>query len=988
MLTKKFRLLFLSCFALLLASCSDELPSRGGNVASDSYAGGLKEITLPDGMDDFHYSDFTLVLSSATGEQVKRIGKHTRTGGVSKLVLNEGLKAGEYRMLYLSADTIPDEASDDYGLGCRISIDSSETGVKVLDTYDSDMRLYGKGSLTDPYVISSACHLTRLRDVANDQISNEMLTDSTYFRQFADIDLTMPSIHAHKLNGWLPIGSQNTCPFRGIYDGNKHKISGLWISREESCGAGLFGHAEAATLRNIVMEDASIEGNFAAGSILGAAVTSGNRQALTTILNCTTTGGSVTARKGSVAIGGLVGLVDKDAKILIDSCANNGTEVKGSYGVGGIVGTGALFSRTVIRGCKNLATVSSDFTGCGGIAGTCDSLYVMSCENHGKITGSASFTSSDKENEGLGTGGIAGGSGRSYFYTCHNYGDVTGYKGVAGIIGSTCASAKQGYFNNVMMKSCGNEGAITGQTSVGGICGEAQFGCYSVYNTGTITALSSDAIAGGIVGNTSVSVVQNAVNSGKVEIANAECVGGIVGKTTWGTLMLCQNNGDINTTAKYVGGIVALAGSQTVINYCGNSGNIVSNGKGYVGGIVGEVGDPRKWSVMNTINCVIGGVECVLGVVGSTIALTTPQFLRERQILQFVLRIENWSKIHKVAHGIEMAADILALAYDWSMKFYELAEYVGHKSKEMMQAEISQQASEIDEQNTAKVKALRRSAIDKVVLFSGLDAAAISEYINNVEKVAETFESSDENIEAFVFNLNNERETRAKEVQKFKKVEAIIHTVVGCAALVVSTGAFVASSLLLPGSSLAVGLAVTAGVSTVVGGVNAIAENCDDYQANVVSVTQCVNMGKISADAADAVGGIAGHLQQFSFVGDCLNTGQYAGAKACGGGIAGRSDSKSEHWCCLSVGDKWADPFCKYSHMTTYTDVYYLHEAYTSVTASGATNYLKFHMLCRDMYYSWRWDLNKDKSTWGLTNKEGYFPVPKNSKMETSCYKN
>ena len=58
MLTKKFRLLFLSCFALLLASCSDELPSRGGNVASDSYAGGLKEITLPDGMDDFHYSDF------------------------------------------------------------------------------------------------------------------------------------------------------------------------------------------------------------------------------------------------------------------------------------------------------------------------------------------------------------------------------------------------------------------------------------------------------------------------------------------------------------------------------------------------------------------------------------------------------------------------------------------------------------------------------------------------------------------------------------------------------------------------------------------------------------------------------------------------------------------------------------------------------------------------------------------------------------------
>lgn len=986
-MAKKFVLLTIACLAIF-CSCSDELPTREDNVANDSYAGTLKEITLTDGMGDFHHSYFMLVLSSATGEQVTRIGTHTRTGGVSKLVLNNGLKAGEYRMLYLSTDTASNVPSDDYGLGCRISINSTATEAKVIDTYDSVMCLYGKGSKLDPYVISSATHLTRLRDVTNDQISNDMLTDSTYFRQYADIDLSMPSIRAHKLNGWLPIGSQNICPFRGIYDGDKHKISGLWISRDESCGAGLFGHAEAATLRNIVMEDASIEGNFAAGSILGAAVTSGNRQALTTILNCTTTGGSVTARKGSVAIGGLVGLVDKDAKILIDSCANNGTEVKGSYGVGGIVGTGALFSRTVVRGCNNLAPVSSDFTGCGGIAGTCDSLYVMSCENRGKITGSASFSSSDTENEGLGTGGIAGGAGRSYFYTCHNYGDVTGYKGVAGIIGSTCASAKQGYFNNVMMKSCGNEGAITGQTSVAGICGEAQFGCYSVYNTGKITALSADAIAGGIVGNTSVSVVQNAVNSGTVEVAKAECVGGIVGKTTWGTLMLCQNNGDINTTAKYVGGIVALAGSQTVINYCGNLGNIVGNGKGYVGGIVGEVGDPRKWSVMNTINCVIGGVECVLGVIGPTLAVTSPEFIREREALQFVLRIENWNKIHKVAHGIEMAVDILTLAYDWAYKFYELAEYVGHKSHDILKAEISQQASEIDEQNTAKINALRKSAADKVVLFTGLDAATASDYIANVENVANTFESSDENIEAFVFNLNNERETRAKEVQKYKKVVAIVHTVVGCVALAVSTATFVASCFVLPGSQAAIGLAVAGGISTVVGGANAIAENCDDYQANVVSVTQCVNMGKISADAADAVGGIAGHLQQFSFVGDCLNTGQYAGAKACGGGMAGRSDSKSEHWCCLSVGDKWADPFCKTSHMTSYTDVYYLHEAYTSETAAGATNYLKLHMLCRDMYYSWRWDLNKDKSTWGLTNKEGYFPVPKNSKMETSCYKN
>ena len=110
----------------------------GENVGSDVYGGRLKEIVLPNGMDGFRQSSFVLVMRSGTGSVVKRSGTHTRIDGVSKLTLNEGLKAGDYRLMYL-ADS--EEESDDgtgYGLGCRIRVSSNETTAEIIDNYNSD----------------------------------------------------------------------------------------------------------------------------------------------------------------------------------------------------------------------------------------------------------------------------------------------------------------------------------------------------------------------------------------------------------------------------------------------------------------------------------------------------------------------------------------------------------------------------------------------------------------------------------------------------------------------------------------------------------------------------------------------------------------------------------------------------------------------------------------------------------------------------------
>ena len=991
MLPKRFGLLLITCYALLLASCSDDVLDTDNPEVEDGYVGALKAITLAEGMEEFRQPEFKLVLATESGDKITRTGKHSHIGGESHLALNEGLKSGTYRLLYLSYPKIDEETGQtvwrEYGLGCRIEIDRSELTAVVCDTYNPTFKMYGSGTADDPFIVSSSDNLERLRKIANDFMNNRNLTDSTHFKQTADIDMEVSSFYSDKQYGWMPIGSQNTCPFRGIYDGGGHAITGLQISRTSSGGVGLFGYADAATFCNIKMKDATIEGNFATGTLLGAAVTKGSRRSNTMLINCTTEGGYVKAGAGSAAIGGIVGLVDQGAEMHIDSCFNKGTKVNGSYGVGGILGAGALLSRTKIQSCDNIADVTSDFTGCGGIAGSCDSLYVMNSNNHGKVTGSSAYSTADTENSGMGTGGIAGGAGRSYFYTCRNYGEVSGHTGVGGILGSTCSSRELQYFNNAMFRSCGNEAAVSGITSVGGICGEAQFGCYAVYNTGEISLLqsSADAVIGGIVGNTSVSVVHNAVNAGKVKASEAECVGGVVGKTTWGNLIASQNLSEITATAKYVGGIVARAGSQTVINYCSNYYRIFNYGKGYTGGIVGEVGDPREWTTMNTINCIIGGIECVLGVVGPTLTMTGKDFLKESDLLGFLAKSEKWHSFHKVAHVVELAFDISTLAYDWSAKLWGIQYYFTPEELKARNAQFEQEAEKIDAEVRGKISSLRSIAAPDVVMYSGLNTQTSINFMNNVETLVKSIEADNDKSFDINCNMNAERESRMESVESFKETTEIVHKAIGGACLVVSTAAFVVSLAVAPGSQPAFIAAMVGGLSTFIGGANAIVENVDDYQSNMVSITQCANFSIVQADEADYVGGIVGSLEDFGYLANSLNTGALSGSNKDSAGIAGYCGSKSELVCNLNVGSNWERPINSNAGLIVeYVDNVYIYGLcnYQDVMSSSDINPRTLDTISLKSQYSENWDFDSDKSVWKLTEKRGYFPIPYRSSME------
>lgn len=974
--------LYSLCAIIAFACQDDHEPENTPPEGGDTFVGTQHVITLRDETEDFRYSDFTCTMSTEDGTIITRTGEHIRLEGKSILTLDTGLRKGIYRLLYLTAPILPETSTDttwvEYGLGCRVEISETDT-ARVLDLYSKAMKLCGSGTEEDPFIISSSDHLKRIRNVANDQVKNNLLFPHTHFLQTADIDMDKASWDSDHDFGWLAIGNLPNNPFRGIYDGNGHTIRNLWAKRKNSTGIALFGYTEKAILKNIRMENPQMEGNFAVAALVGGAVSAGDHRDQTSLFNCTTQGGSITAGTGSVGAGGLVGEVDTYGMILLDSCVNVSTPVSGAYGIGGLLGVGSLYSQSYLQRCENHAAVTSDYTGAGGLVGSVDSLFVLGCLNTGDITGARAYNTTDESQGGFGTGGIAGGTGMSFIYASTNQGNISGHTGVGGIIGSTRLGSDELLFNNTLVKSCSNTGSIDGESAVGGICGEAQFGCYAVYNTGEVTAHAQHAYIGGIAGNTSIAVVHNALNTGKVSALSSESAGGVVGKATWGAIFATQNFGDMEVDANYAGGIIGLAGNYTMINYCCNTGFLQNNGKGPTGGLVGEIGDPKEWTAMNIVGCVLGSVECVLGVLGPVIAVTGETLAKATSAVG-----KAFKEVIHVLHIAETTVDWGLMATDKILLRVGIAEMLTEKETELLRASLNANVSEIDSSVKSEMENLRGGfSLAAGLLPTGLDAGTLPTYMGNLGQLLTFYETSDDNNATINYNINHKREERYEQIEESKHVQEIVQKVIAGVCICVSASAAIASGFVTGGTSTAIALTAIGTIATVVGGANAIVEGATDYQNNAVILSQCVNMGQIKADHADRVGGIAGHLQQYCLIKDCLNAGSYEGSSGKTGGIIGRGDSRYEMTRCLNVGNRWGDPV-EHSggDFPERSDLYYYKTPYPNV---GNDLYylqgLSLDELKNPKSYR-HWDINGTSSIWNVSERTGYFPVPYHSEME------
>ena len=187
---------------------------------------------------------------------------------------------------------------------------------------------------------------------------------------------------------WTPVGDSST-PFKGIFDGDGHKITGLKINTGSYIG--LFGYVGAgAVIRNVNLVGASVSGESRVGALIGCIVGDA------TVSNCSVdstskvvgtgsnTGGLIGEAIGNITVNldhltnhaaventagansraaGIIAQVTRGANVTISNCENRGP-IKTSNGyAGGIVAAKQGSSEVSFENCSNAGTLTGHYTG-------------------------------------------------------------------------------------------------------------------------------------------------------------------------------------------------------------------------------------------------------------------------------------------------------------------------------------------------------------------------------------------------------------------------------------------------------------------------------------------------------------------------------------------------------------------------------------------------------------------------------------------------
>lgn len=328
-------------------------------------------------------------------------------------------------------------------------------------------------------------------------------------------------------------------PYCGNFDGNGKEV---YVNLSSISAIGVFAYYRGGSISNL-----TVRGTVA-------------------YTNTTTTDHST--------VGGVVGMILKDATATITNCKNYATiQAPDNCSAGGIVGKNN--GGVTISGCTNYGNVNGGKLGnnnrsIGGIIGWInqDDTRIENCINNGAVssTGSAATTA--------GTGGIVGISGmsRAVIDGCINNGTVSGYRFIGGVIGRV--------IQNATITNVSNTAAVSGTRDIGGIIGGTD-------NTNTSSTFNELYVTG-------------ATNSGAVT-GTGDFIGGIVGyiHSKGNVLTNCTNTGNI-TGVKCVGGIIGLVnGSKTATVDNATVRDCTISGTQSVGGWIGRIVDKATATYKN-----------------------------------------------------------------------------------------------------------------------------------------------------------------------------------------------------------------------------------------------------------------------------------------------------------------------------------------------------------------------------------------------------
>lgn len=413
----------------------------------------------------------------------------------------------------------------------------------------------GNGTAADPYRIYTDIHLA--------QVANFLNQEGIVFELMKDVDLSSYIAENSPSQGWTPIGVAAT-PFKGVFKGNNHTISGLKINRSTVENIGLFGYTSGASITDLNVTATSIVGKNNVGTVVGTATN-------TTITGkITTVSGSV---KGTNNVGAIVGNVSGSQ---ISGFGVTAQSVEGTSYIGGLIG---IMSGTTLKNCQ-IASKLKGTTYVGGIVGSITGGSISDCEKTGNVIATGTIV-----------GGIAGYANGITAKSIKTEGNVSGTTSIGGSFGQIAGTTD--------LNSITSIGDINGIANVSGIVGELAkssvvtfVSCFSkgkITNTGDYT--------GGIVGKSNGICINSMDDCSHFDdIKGKNYVGGLVGAilkieaaapSSLSTYEISTSEFNRNTIkATYKDEIVTGTTTPHKLNNCTAIGNI--EGVNYVGGLVGE----------------------------------------------------------------------------------------------------------------------------------------------------------------------------------------------------------------------------------------------------------------------------------------------------------------------------------------------------------------------------------------------------------------
>ena len=245
----------------------------------------------------------------------------------------------------------------------------------------------GDGTKESPYLIGSLETLELLRD----NVNSGTAYSGKYFKLTADIDMSEKYSESTGTS-WTPIGVRENMlmnkndddknkPFAGIFDGDGHKISGLYIYGTEDC-QGLFGYIAEGTVKNLTVSG-YVAGKDGIGGIVGwnSAViencvnecdVSGSRYDGPTKIITAAAGGISGVNQGKILKSSNIGNVNNEYYKLvndtvggisgenwgtIENCFSTG-EVSGRFEMGGIAG----LNKATIKNCYSTGIIAGAYS--------------------------------------------------------------------------------------------------------------------------------------------------------------------------------------------------------------------------------------------------------------------------------------------------------------------------------------------------------------------------------------------------------------------------------------------------------------------------------------------------------------------------------------------------------------------------------------------------------------------------------------------------